>query len=251
MIGDFDGDVDDDLAVTNGGPLSILLNTAVWGVDVDPSAVSFPATAAGSRSPVRRVTLGNNGSAEVAVSGVATAGTDAAAFEIVDDTCSGQTIQVGDTCTVELRFRPVRTGAHSASLELADGAPCSPHTVALTGTRNPAASLSTGGISWGPHPDSTQTPYRKVTLTNRGAVDLTLGDLVLEGTNPESFRVPDRHDACSGATLHRRASCTTFVRFSPDGVGPMSATLVFPDDAPDVPRRLQLRWPDPPGPGCP
>jgi hypothetical protein len=248
VTGDFDGDVDDDLAVTNGNAVSILLNNGVWGVDVYPSAVSFPATAAGSRSPVRRVTLGNNGSTEVAVSDVATTGTDAAAFEIVDDTCSGQTIQVGDTCTVDLRFRPVRTGAHSASLELADDAPGSPHTVALMGTGNPAATLSTGNISWGPRPDSTKSPYREVTLTNRGGVDLTLANLVLEGTNPESFRVPDPYDACGGATLHRGASCTALVRFRPDGVGPMSATLVFPDDAPDGPRRLQLAGTGSPGP---
>ncbi|MEV0805508.1 hypothetical protein [Micromonospora sp. NPDC050200] len=48
-------------------------------------------------------------------------GTDAAAFEIVENTCSGRTIAVGGICDVRVRAVPTRAGTQEAILFLADG----------------------------------------------------------------------------------------------------------------------------------
>jgi hypothetical protein len=248
-VGDFDGDGDTDLAVGNFlGTVSVLANTAS-GVALDQVDVAFPPTAAGSESAARTVTLKKYGEGEVSVSGVALAGANPGGFVIADDACSGATLTTGETCSVSVRFHPGRVRTYSARLEFADDAPGNPHSAALSGTGTPPVALSPSSIAWKPRPDSTESSYRTVTLTNLGEVDLAVDRVALAGTDPSSFRVAAAYDGCTATTVPAGGTCEVRVRFRPDGVGPKSARLAFTDDAVTSPRASPCREPAPPARG--
>lgn len=61
-------------------------------------------------------------------------GANADAFLVAADGCGGETVLVGQSCTVRVRFAPTGSGAHSAVLRVADDAPGGERTVTLTGT---------------------------------------------------------------------------------------------------------------------
>jgi FG-GAP-like repeat/Cep192 domain 4 len=247
-VGDFDGDGDPDLAVANFlGPVSVLANTTS-GVGLDQADVAFPPTAAGSESAAQTVRLKNYGGGDVSVSGVALAGADAGGFVLADDACSGATLTTGETCSVSVRFHPGRVGTHSARLEFTDDAPGNPHSAALSGTGTPPVALSPSSIAWKPRPDSTESTYRIVTLTNLGEVDLAVDQVALGGADASSFRLPSSYDHCTDTTVPSAQTCTVKVRFRPDGVGPKTARLVFTDDAVTSPQRIQLSGTGTPGP---
>jgi hypothetical protein len=248
-VDDFDADGDPDLAVANftSQMVSVLANTTS-GVALDQASVAFPPTAAGSESAAQTVKLTNYGESDVSVGEVVLAGADAGGFVIIDDTCSGATLTTGEACSVSVRFHPARVGAHSARLEFTDDAPGNPHSAALSGTGTPPVAVSPSSIAWQPRPDSTESSYRTVTLTNLGEVDLAVGQLALAGTDASSFRLPASYDQCTDATLPSAQTCTVKVRFRPDGVGPKTARLQFTDDAVTSPQRVQLSGTGTPGP---
>jgi hypothetical protein len=250
-VGDFDADGDPDLAVANFlgnyGDISVLANTTS-GVALDQADVAFPPTAAGSESAARTVSLRNYGESDVSVGGVVLAGADAGRFVITDDSCSGATLTTGEACSVSVRFHPARVGAHSARLEFSDDAAGNPHSAALSGTGTPPVAWSPSSIAWKPRPDSTESAYRTVTVTNLGEVDLAVDQVALAGTDASSFRLPASYDGCTDATVPGGQACAVKVRFRPDGVGPKTARLEFTDDAVTSPQRVQLSGTGTPGP---
>lgn len=84
-------------------------------------------------SAAKQVTVTNTGSAPLAISSVALAGTNPADYLITANGCGGQTLAPGATWTVSSAFRPTAGGTRTASLRFTDNAPGSPHSVALAG----------------------------------------------------------------------------------------------------------------------
>jgi hypothetical protein len=101
------------------------------------TSMGFGARQVGNASTAQPVTVSNHGTAPLAVSGTALAGTDAADFGVVTDGCANQTIAPGASCSVAVRFLPGHTGSLGASLVVASNAPRAPHTVALSGEGTP------------------------------------------------------------------------------------------------------------------
>ena len=95
----------------------MLLNTGEWQVALDPGTVAFGSLTAGATSAARTVTLTNEGTTDLAVSGVALAGPDPASFDTAGDTCTGATLAPDAACNVQVRFHPLRVGLHDARLE--------------------------------------------------------------------------------------------------------------------------------------
>jgi hypothetical protein len=191
------------------------------------------------------VTLRNNGSTGVAVSGVALAGADADVFAIGNDTCTGTNVAADGSCTVTVRFLPDRKGARAARLEFSDDAPGSPQSVALLGTGVSPAALTPSSIAFAPQPDHTGGGRRTVTLTNIAPADLTIDSVAVTGSDAASFL--SRGDNCSGQTLAKGQSCTVQVRFRPLGTGAKTAALRFRDSAVDSPQTVALSGTGTPG----
>lgn len=133
---DFNGDgrMDTATGMIYTNKVSVLLGsgapTATPGVGIH----EFGEQRTGTASSSKVAELINQGNARLKVTGVQLVGDDPSEFEIRADSCSGQTIPVGQSCDVWIRFTPDTAGSKEASLRLTDNAPDSPQAVTLTGT---------------------------------------------------------------------------------------------------------------------
>jgi len=84
------------------------------------------------QSTSQTVTLANNGSAPLSISGIAMAGANSSDF-VQNNNC-GSSVAAGASCTIVVVFTPSAVGARTATLSVSDSAAGSPQSVSLSGT---------------------------------------------------------------------------------------------------------------------
>ena len=104
----------------------------------------------------------------------------------------------------------------------------------------PQASLSPASHDFGEQPLGSTSGPQQFTLTNTGTTRLTVGDVSISGADPGDFAISDDH--CSGVAIRPAVhnTCTINVTFAPTAIGPRSATLTIPDNAPGSPHTAAL-----------
>jgi len=84
-------------------------------------SLTFPSTATGSTSAVQPVTITNRSTVALPVSAITLTGLNANQFTIVSDPCSGTSIPLAGTCTVNVALKPTAVNANLiAKLTIAD-----------------------------------------------------------------------------------------------------------------------------------
>lgn len=192
-----------------------------------PSPVVFGDTVAGS-SRAATVEVGNPGAMPVAIG---TVGLQApGAFQIVRDRCTGVTLAVGATCSIDVKFAPAAAGANAATVEVSG--PAQPLAVELSGRGLPAAGLvpDVSDVDFGEVPVGEPSKTRRVTLTNEATAAANVTDIVIQG--PSAAEVTVAATDCTGAALAPGASCTVDLRLAPAGIGTRSAALTALADVP-------------------
>lgn len=110
---------------------------------VTPRSLTFSALALGAVSTPQNFTLTNTGSRGLTLSWLALVTHihgDEDQFELSGGICSwGLVLLPGDTCTVEARFAPTRSGSLTGDLMIASDAPSSPDVLTLGGLGTPPA----------------------------------------------------------------------------------------------------------------
>lgn len=143
------------------GPMSIV-----------PTAINFGTVALG-RSSSPQAVLVTAGGNPLAISSVAISGTNPGEFGIQSDTCSGHTIQPGNSCTFSVGYTPTLQINASAVVSIADDDPTSVQTVTLTGS-SPVQAIS--GV----------VPVRDIQMIDSQtgyAIEASLGSLLLKTTD--------------------------------------------------------------------
>ncbi|HEY1909806.1 MAG TPA: choice-of-anchor D domain-containing protein, partial [Vicinamibacterales bacterium] len=103
-------------------------------VQLAPASIAFPATTVGSTSTNVALTVNSTGTAPLVLNSLTLSGNQASDFTIAGGTCVvPQSIAPGQSCTALITFAPQAACNSTASLSVADNAPGSPQTVALTG----------------------------------------------------------------------------------------------------------------------
>jgi Abnormal spindle-like microcephaly-assoc'd, ASPM-SPD-2-Hydin len=225
-----------------GSPHSVALSgTGVSPVALTPSSIAFPPSPDHYDGAIRTVTLTNVAPADLTIHAVALRGADAGSFIVRGDTCTGQTLAGGQTCTVQVRFRPLGAGAKTAALRFSDSAIDSPHTVQLAGTGTPGPWLerSVQALKFGHSRVGATTAAKRLTLTNVGSAPLTIFGIAKGGLNPADFRNLTQTCTAMG-TLNPGESCTASIAFRPTATGPRAATLTITDTAPRNPHHIAL-----------
>jgi Abnormal spindle-like microcephaly-assoc'd, ASPM-SPD-2-Hydin/WD40-like Beta Propeller Repeat len=226
-----------------GSPHSVALSgTGVSPVALSPSSIAFPPSPDHYDGAIRTVTLTNVAPDDLTIGAVALRGADVGSFILRGNTCSGRTPASGQSCTVQVRFRPLGAGAKRASLRFSDSAIDSPQTVRLAGTGTPGAWLerSAQALKFGHHQVGTTTAAKAVTLTNVGSAPLTISEIAKEGPNASDFRNLTQTCTAMG-TLNPGESCTASIAFRPTATGPRAATLTITDTAPRNPHHIALK----------
>jgi Abnormal spindle-like microcephaly-assoc'd, ASPM-SPD-2-Hydin len=119
----------------NGGGSPQVLNIIGTGtiVSVSPTSLSFGTVTVGTTSAAQSVTVSNKGSVSFSFTGFSILGTGAGDFLIASNTCAS-TLAAGASCVVKIEFKPIATGAHSATLNISDDGGASPQKVSLAGS---------------------------------------------------------------------------------------------------------------------
>ncbi|HUZ14613.1 MAG TPA: choice-of-anchor D domain-containing protein, partial [Gaiellaceae bacterium] len=133
------GDPNAVIGVAAGTTPEIDLTYAVPTADAAPVSVTFPGTQPlTTTSAPQTVTITNNGSAPLVISGLAFSGAKPGDYFVGSSTCGGS-VAPGSSCAVGVRFAPQATGASSASLDITSNVPSgnnptSTQSVPLSGT---------------------------------------------------------------------------------------------------------------------
>jgi hypothetical protein len=94
--------------------------------------VNFGNVSTGSTSPAQPVTLTNTGGVTLVISAIAVSGNNSGDFAQTNN-CAA-TLAPGTSCTINITFTPTTTGGRISGVSIADNAPGTPQTIALSGT---------------------------------------------------------------------------------------------------------------------
>jgi hypothetical protein len=130
-----------DLVTTPGAFQSVRLGTTdafivkiAESSSLSATALGFGSQPLGIASTAQTTTLTYNGTSPLTIGTVSLSGTNVADFQIASDSCSGQVLASGSTCSVGVTFTPSAIGARAATAVIPDSSPESPLNVSLSGT---------------------------------------------------------------------------------------------------------------------
>jgi hypothetical protein len=206
-----------------------------------PGSLSFSNQTIHTASASQTVTLTNNLSSALTISGVSTSGTDASDFSETSN-CVGS-LPAGASCAIEGIFTPSAVGARTATLTIANGISVSPMEIPLSGTGVPPApvvSLSSTNVDFGTQTLGVSSAPQTVTLTNTGNANLIIQTISLGGANPADFVIATASTCKNGTTLVPNSSCAIQLTFLPTVLGSRTATVSIADNAADSPEMIAL-----------
>ena len=214
-----------------------------------PTTVSFSNQLVGVASAAQSVTLTNNRSTALTITGISISGTNASDFAESDD-CPGS-VPPGASCTISVTFKPTATGRRTANVAVAyTGVGGGPLTVPLSGTASvpaPVVTLSAIELDYGHQGVGKTSPAQTVTLRNTGNASLNIQTVGVTGTNPGDFAITNSSTCTNNSTVAINGSCTIQVTFTPSGIGSRSASVNITDNASDSPETIFLLGSGPDG----
>ncbi|MBX5443421.1 MAG: choice-of-anchor D domain-containing protein [Solirubrobacteraceae bacterium] len=183
----------------------------------------------------------NRGTTPLTISAMSITGPSAADFWIDPAGCQPQ-INPNDFCLLNVAFAPTSIGPKSATLQLVDNAPGSPHAVALTGTGSGAPTVTTIEVSPDPAPAGGAVTWTATVAPNPGGGAV---DFVLDGFEDVAGcqQVPLRADGTASCALRAPSDPGRhFARATFTGFGSFLPSLD------DVPFRVRTAPAPPPAP---
>ncbi len=186
-----------------------------------PQALQFPSQPAATQSAAQIVTLTSNGSSPATITSVVASG------DFVEtDTCSGQTLAVGATCTVSVQFAPTVAGARAGLLTVYANIAGGQVTVPLNGTGTAAAAIVLTPLTLNfPSTLVHQTaPTQVLTVSNTGGNPATLQAPSITG----DFTIVQ--NTC-GTSLPSQTGCSLGIAFTPTASGARHGVLTITGSA--------------------
>lgn len=101
----------------------------------------------------------------------------------------------------------------------------------------PAVRVSPANLTFGSQELGTSSMPQTLTVTNTGAINLTISTVTISGTNSSDFL---ETDTCTGATVTPNNNCTVSVTFTPGAVGARSGSITIADNASNSPQSISL-----------
>jgi hypothetical protein len=192
---------------------------AAPAVAVDPTALHFAARPIGDSGSPQVLALTNNGQTPIAITGITATGPAADDF-LVRHTCGPSPLAPGDSCAIEVVFRPATDGPRSADLIIEwDGASAA---VPMTGTGLGAVvTFEPAQLTFGPQPVGTFGGRQDVLLVNTGHAPLSLLGISVTG----DFR----YTQTCGGVIGPGGFCRISVIFQPTAPGVRTGEVTVTD----------------------
>ena len=201
---------------------------------LSPTGVTFAAQLVGTTSPGKSVTLTNFGSTTLSITSITASG------DFSQTHSCGSSVAPLASCTISVTFKPTQIGTRTGTLSIADNAPGSPQSVALSATgvvSGPNATLSPTSLIFacrniigdGCECHTLATP----TLTNFGSTTLSITGIGITGA---AFSETNNCDTNLGAGK----SCTITVKWMPPSSSFSFGTVSVSDNASGSPQTVSL-----------
>jgi Abnormal spindle-like microcephaly-assoc'd, ASPM-SPD-2-Hydin len=230
------GSASGSISISSNSPNSPM-TIALTGTGTQPEIGAIPSSAPFGNVTVgnansQTITLTNGGTANLIISQGSVTGNG---FKITG-LSTPLTITPGSNATFNAVFTPAGAGKVTGTISLANDAPSSPYTIALSGTGVAEAqlvsfnvsSLSFGNVSVG---SNTSLP---ATLTNTGNSNVTISSA---NTTGAGFTVSG---VSSGESLSPNQSIPVTVQFAPSASGTVNGNLTIVSSATDSPTSITL-----------
>ncbi|MGH9588019.1 MAG: choice-of-anchor D domain-containing protein [Acidobacteriaceae bacterium] len=237
------------LSVVNSGSQPALLaatyGRGVWQINlpdqasttavVEPASLTFGSQAVGTTSASQQVLVKNTGSVPLQISRLNLAGDFTEG-----DTCSGESIALGASCAIEVRFAPTEATVESGTLTIYGNLPGGGQiSVPLSGTGTTAAAVSltpsslcfqavlVGQTTSAPCGSGSAPPAgQAVVISNTGGIAATLTSISVSG----DFSLLANTCGKSLAPANTSGdSCTVSITFTPTAAGNRNGMLTVID----------------------
>ena len=202
-------------------PLVTAIGLAIPAMLLSPQSFTFAAQSVSTQSVAQTLTITSTGNAPVTIHSLIVT-----SDFVESDTCAGQTLAVGASCTVQIIFAPTLTGARSGLLTVFANVAGGQATAALTGTGTAAAAvvLTPVSLTFAATIVNQTSTVQMITISNTGGTASALSVPVLTG----DFSLTA--NTC-GATLAAQTGCSLSVAFTPTASGVRNGTMVVTDVA--------------------
>jgi hypothetical protein len=222
-MGDFNGDGKLDLVGTSlylQGPINLT-----------PASLDFGTQNVGTKSPPQNVTVFNEGTSALTITGINIGGNDPNDF--TETNKCGSTLPAGANCQIAVVFQPQVGGARSATLNVNYQGPGSPQTVSLSGFGAVSTvTLTPSNLKFRLRLIGTTSSPKTATLTNTGTVPVNISNISTTGPFTET-------NNCS-SSLAVGTNCQIQVKFTPVQKGLATGNLSVTDDAEGSPQMVAL-----------
>ena len=192
--------------------------------------LNFPPQAAGTTSAPQSVTLANNGTAPLAIAGIAAGGAT-----VQSNNCP-TSLAAGAACNINVMLAAPLIGACNGSVTVSSNASNGPQVLIASGAcvRTPIveSSLSTTSLVFSPQTAGTASMPQTVKLANIGAQVLRIASITASGDATETTTCP--------ANLGVGKQCTISISFTPSAIGARGGSVTVNDAAPDSPHLIAV-----------
>ena len=134
-----------------------------------------------------------------------------------------------------MKFAPTTSGTLTGSVSITDNASGSPQKITLTGTGTDIQFTPTS-LNFGNQPVGTTSLAKKITLSNKASVTVSITSISITGTDKKDFA---EINTC-GASVKAGASCTITVTFTPSADGKRTADVSVDDNGGGSPQTVAL-----------
>jgi len=221
----------DSPAVVEAGPITL---------SFQPGNLDFGDYNLNQQSDFRRIVLRNESNQPVTIQAISPVGDASADFPTNHD-CTGAPLIAGQSCSINIAFRPSLAGQRTANLAVSDTAN-NLWNVPIRGNglsqqpQDPALSLRPGSLNFGEIQVAQFSPEQIVTVSNTGNQALTVSNVSLETDNGFSLR----RNTCTREPLQPNGSCSIGLVFSPQAAGEQSGELIIDSNDPRGNARIYL-----------
>ena len=198
-------------------------------VTLSPTKLIFSTQVVFTTSAAQTVTLTNTG---LGILGIVKIGVSGPFIQ--KNTC-GKSVAAGASCTFTVTFKPTTIGTLTGAISITDNAGNSPQSLALTGFGTYIA-LAPTSLNFGNQTVGTKSLPKRVTLSNKGSVAVSITGISFTGTNASDFA---ETNTC-GTSVAAGASCSITVTFTPSATGSRSATLSVTDNGGASPQKVSV-----------
>jgi hypothetical protein len=214
-----------------GSPQSLPLSGVgvLPAVTLSSTSLTFPDQTIFTASKDQVVTLTNSGLGILNITSIS------ASVPFFQNNTCGATVNPGANCTISVTFIPRAKGIVTGSVSITDNASGSLQTVSLKGTGT-YVQLTPASLNFGTQPVGTTSLAKKIILTNKGSVAVSMTSISITGLDASDFA---QTNTC-GTSVAAGGSCFIKVTFTPSAKGKRTASVSITDNGGGSPQKVSL-----------